>query len=652
MKKYIKKLSEKYPVLEQTNFILMLVLGGVVHIAFFVYGFMLINDPKIFQSWAFPEKHYEKTNLLYVGCAISVTLLVFWVALIRRKKTFKNFLQLSNKKVLLQFLSYFFIIFWVSSFYFSFNIGKVLGISSKYTKKELYNDMDIVNKASIFLNVEPKDYSLANRVYGFPFDELVASRVRGTGVKDYFLNSEKEKFQFWSVTETEEFYKKSKDYSGSHILKKRINKDSTKIYITHRDKPVIVIRNPFDSISGDYVIYKELDVKVKADKTENTPKYLTNYADDLKLSQPNFDVNTGKIIYKENGVKKELLVKIKDFPKYQLFSDESYYAYKLRYVNYSSIRFSSSSTTGYKFKIPQGNYNGVHNKQKYYMNKFVYELLNDENNKERIKKILDDFITLTNKYKIDRNIDAKEWFGFVYNKHFSVTRGIYIGSKTDDDILYYYQATSDDDAFIKHISLTGTLNSILLNLDFKRQAVYLFGKLNIFVWIAFFLSVLLFAFRISRRKAFVISAFLILIIWVVSDWSLSPASALSYPFNKEGFSDVYISAIVIMLLFIGFIIAPYYLIKKSTFFSTIFLNLRMFFFVPLLYLVFHSISSLQVLSTKTGSEYFPRYEYNDILTKLGGYVHIIFLIIGVVFIYFTIPLIKTQLKNNKKSVNK
>lgn len=617
MKTFFKNLEEKNSIFKNTKLLPIIVIAGVIHVIFFIYGFLLINDPKIFREYNFHE--YYESNLVYVGAIISLVLFIIWIFLMSKQKSFRLLFQFSVKKIFLQFLCYFFISFFITSFYYSFNLGLISGVKSNYTDQELAKDVEIVNKAAVFLNFDKSYYSLTNRTYDFPFDELTSEEVPSYTTKDYFFDYENRKHRFWSVKEIEEAYDKEKYQSDNHTVRTKINSDNTKINVISYDSIVNVIRNPFDTIPGDYLIFKSLP--------------------HLKLETvPAADSKTGEITYKENGSIKKAVVNIKDFPKYLLSNNESYNEYQLNYYNYSNVLIPIKTTVvNNDFDVQEEGYHKVHPKKNYNMNKFVQTLLNSKEKKEQIKKIMADFISLTNKYEIDRNIDTKEWFDLVYNEQ-SVVRNIIFGtnpSGTDALITYgtggYTKKTDGKNPYIDVFALTEIFDPIN-NFTNGNQLNTILSNLYKFFYLAFFLSLIVFTFRISTIKVFITTLIATIIVLTTN--------AILLDYSKIYFEEVNVQVSCLIILYTCFIILPYVLYKRNKFIFGLIFNLGLFCFIPLAYTILYSISSLQVLSTKTGSEYFPKYVYNDILTNLGGYIHLILPVLGFVFVYFAIALIK------------
>ncbi len=616
MKTFFKNLENKHIALKNTKLLPILLITGIFHLIYFIYGFLLTDDPKVFQEYEF-HKYYEN-NLLLIGALTSLLLFIFWIFLMSKQKSFKSFFQFSNRKIFFQFLCYFFISFCLTSFYYSFSIGLMCGIKSNYSNKELAKDIEIVNKAGVFLNFDKAYYSLSNRTYDFPFDKLTSTEISSDATEDYFYNYEDRKYRFWSVKETEETYNE-KYRSDNRTVRTKINSDSTKITIISFDSITNVIRNPFDTIPGDYLIFKPLP-HLKLDTTHTK------------------DFQIGEIIYKENGNIKKAIVEIKNYTNYQLSKAKSYKEYQLNYYNYSSVLIPVKTTiadTNYKFQAE--GYHNAHLKKRYNMNKFVHELLNSEDREEQIKKIMADFISLTDKYEIKRNIDAEEWFDLVYNEQ-SVVRNIIFGTdpnSTDALMTYgtagYSKKVEGKNPYIDVFSLTSIFhpinNSLKGNLLKKIRSNW-----NYYLYLAFIYSIIVFIFRVSNIKIFITSLILTAVVFSIS---IGPIDH-----SKTYFEEVYVQIICLLILYTSFIVLPYILYKKNKFIFGVLFNLGLICFLPLVYTLLFCISSLQVLSTKTGSEYFPKYVYNDILTKLGDNLHPILLISGFIFLYYSIPLIK------------
>lgn len=112
MKTLFYKLEKKYPILENTKLLPILLITGFIHLAYFIYGFLLVDNIKVFQEYP-SNKYYEEISPALIGLVISFVLFIAWIFLMNKQKSFKFLVQFSTKEIFIQFLCYFFISLWI-----------------------------------------------------------------------------------------------------------------------------------------------------------------------------------------------------------------------------------------------------------------------------------------------------------------------------------------------------------------------------------------------------------------------------------------------------------------------------------------------------------------------------------------------------------
>src|SRR5690606_23841775 len=133
------------------------------------------------------------------------------------------------------------------------------------------------------------------------------------------------------------------------------------------------------------------------------------------------------------------------------------------------------------------------------------ELLKRNNPKE-IKQILADFLSTAKKYEIETNITSEAWFKLIYHPESfevkslirdekSVDRGIY--ENFEKTMLEQFNIDHTTDFYIR----TNDLKNAFENIETIKSSSIIGENIHVFLWIAFFLSTLIFIFRVSGLKS-------------------------------------------------------------------------------------------------------------------------------------------------------
>lgn len=142
-------------------------------------------------------------------------------------------------------------------------------------------------------------------------------------------------------------------------------------------------------------------------------------------------------------------------------------------------------------------------------NKANYNLLiaNDDN---EISKTLQDFLDVSDKHDIKRNIDLEQWKSLIYqDKGFKVKALIHdekpseVGIRDTKEKTEYqkYIASLHTNYFIE----TEKLFYVFGNIDDIKNTVVLNETVHVFLWIAFFIACIIFVFRVTNIKVFIFS---------------------------------------------------------------------------------------------------------------------------------------------------
>ena len=166
-----QRILEKYPTIWNTKLVWMLLIGAIIHLFFFLLGYVWFSNPKSLQTTS-ANLSYFSSGLIYIQCIISLILLVGWVVQVFKNNAFKNFYPSTPWKMFVQLLHYIVIIFVSISFYISFVLGAHMYVSNKYNDKEIQANTAVINQAMAFIPYDIEYYTVDNRINPKIFETL------------------------------------------------------------------------------------------------------------------------------------------------------------------------------------------------------------------------------------------------------------------------------------------------------------------------------------------------------------------------------------------------------------------------------------------------------------------------------------------------
>ena len=142
-----KKILLKYPLLWNTEFIPMLLVGILLHILFFGLGYI---DGTI----DFSNKNnidIQTTSILF-GVLFIIIIIILWLINYFKNNSLKSFYSKSTNSLFYEWLQIFVISFLLVTFYIPFSIGKQLHQKSYYSYEETTNRCKTIGAANIFID--------------------------------------------------------------------------------------------------------------------------------------------------------------------------------------------------------------------------------------------------------------------------------------------------------------------------------------------------------------------------------------------------------------------------------------------------------------------------------------------------------------------
>ncbi len=190
-------------------------------------------------------------------------------------------------------------------------------------------------------------------------------------------------------------------------------------------------------------------------------------------------------------------------------------------------------------------------------NKYVYDLLK-RNNPEELKEILSNFLNLAKKYKAKNNLTTDSWFEIIYHpkENFKVHQFIREENTINEDYfrsndhlkaieIYFNEHLSD--YYIEH----DKIHNAFENIDEVKHFSIFSPAIFILIIIAFSITMLLYIYRISSLKIFILSIISAIVISIL----VSLIIVLIYYLEIFDNSNDYFPLLIILLtgsLIIGF----------------------------------------------------------------------------------------------------
>ncbi|MCA6065878.1 hypothetical protein JI747_001725 [Chryseobacterium sp. RG1] len=601
--KFNQYLLEKYPTIWNTKIIWMVLAGIVIHILFFIIGYFSHVNPVSLQKFEVKDDYF-RDGMIFIHLIISILMIVGWLVMMFKNNAFKNFYPSSKSKLFLQFVQYFIIIFSCTTFYFSYMTGFKMFITNKYPDREMLANIDVINEATPFLSQEMNNYTLDNRKYPKIFNDL---------------------------------------YCETNINEINRNK---KYFVYHNN--VYQFYSVFSKISYKKDKYHNYEFPAKMDK---------------KLLAYSEKKENCEVFY----FKKEVV----DLSSYIKTTGMTYYNFSdIFYDNELNNKAGYSEDDSYNLFV-NDYIKDLQNKKSYAINKGVVELL-DKKNPTEVETLLSKFLKISKEFGIKNNLEPKQWTKMIVapqNPNFEVRYFIRKSEKDkkDDDLavdLGYDTAidsaaiVADNGAIVNdtvtikifnpninnEISLeeyyknnltdyyyySDNLTNLLINVDTIKSFDFLTQNIHVYIWIAFFISTLIFSFRITGLKS--------LLFGLISAGLLTLAVTLLTVLysvivgGREEFFVMYF--LLILALFI--LLVPILMMRKfGKLISSIFVNISMIGFVLFVLLIFGIISLHQRNACQDVYK-----NCKTLIEYLDFNVSYIILVCGFVFMYFYMSVIQ------------
>lgn len=607
--KFNQYLLEKYPTIWNTKLVWMLMAGFVVHILFFIIGYISHINPKSLQTSNVIDDYFNK-GIVFIHLIISILMIVGWLLMMFKNNAFKSFYPSSKGKLFSQFLQYFVIIFVCTTFYFSYMIGFKMYINNKYPDAEMKENIEIINRGNAFLSQNLELYTLDNRLSPKPFYDLYCETdiKKVDRTKKYFVFYDRV-YQYNSVY-SKTSYKKNKDKEfivpepekteNKEVIYSETNDNKSETFYFKKD--VVDVSQYIKYEGFSFYNFSELFYEYKSEHYDYSTinYYDKNHIDydNLLLKKKKAEVNrkTAELLDKNNAVEVEKLLsqflKISNQFAIENNLDEKQWTKMVYAPQDFKVRYFIK-----KYKPIRGQeYNP--NNSEYYddasvaVDSAVIAVDEDAAIVNENGQIVDDSILIKDfNPELDKQISPEEYF--------------------KKNITDYYYNTDD-------------LKDFLVSVDDVKTFDFFSANIHIYLWIAFFLATFIFSFRITGLKSLLFS--------VISAGLLTLAITLVtvlYSVSITGKEEFFV-AYLTLILSIFILSVPVFMMNKfNKLITSIFVNISLNGFVLFVFLIFGIIMIHQKEACRNIDDY-----CETIMDVLGFALSYLILILGFLFVFF------------------
>ena len=366
-----KQLLLKYPLLWNTKFVPMLVIGLLFHLIFFGLGYA---DGTIDFS---NKTNYDiSTFSILFGVLFCIIVIILWLVNYFKNNSLKSFYSKSKDDLFYEWLQIFITYLLLITFYLPFHFGKQLHQKSYFSLEETKKRCEIISSAEIFIDgsfAQPEIDSLAsglidslgNKIVISNKDEIVDEYIRRQDdvYKDYIIFNGKKYNQYsllnrnyfhFSVNSArEDSIQKSKVQNWLHTDNQQEVKNLMNIYLNiikeHHLKTNLTPEKWFE------ITYKNPDFEnflyIKPYLIEYEADSWYNYSD--AKFQPYADYDNGKYskYFVQQNVLKQKYDTVSDAHTDSYFENEMLLSFLYGALGLSLLTFSFRITTGKSWLI-------------------------------------------------------------------------------------------------------------------------------------------------------------------------------------------------------------------------------------------------------------------------------------------------------------
>lgn len=416
---YLKKLNtyllENYPLIWHSKAI-QLTFAGIAFwtISYFV-GFAMINLKTL--QYHLIHHYYNASGFMYFHFTYVIIILSIWALYFYKNNAFKSYYPLKKGYFIVLFSTLFFAFFILASAYIPFTNGCKTKARSLFDEKNLQSDIDKLNIGNAFLISSPSEYNLDNRSYPEPYPVEMIRYNENYNSWDEIPGDIILPVQFDSLIE-----KKSGYWSDVDLPKNKTRVANSEYYWTSsriNDKYTVIVDGRKMQFYSTHTIYVKIDKCLETSKT-----YLSKFysLDELDHPELNSIINFSEVLIEE---------------PYRSFKND-----KLL----------------------------ISNNERYAP--IVHKLVRDKNPIE-IKKAIDNFVEVCNKYQIENTINSTHLLRYLTikkNKNFYHSIIHYWKNNAE-----YYNAQNEMDLIEASVSDTSKFIEIM-----DKQQAYHYNQAGLF----------------------------------------------------------------------------------------------------------------------------------------------------------------------------
>lgn len=598
-------LLEKYPGTWNTKIVWMLLAGILIHILFFIIGYVSHADPASLQKLDVKDDYF-RDGMIFIHLIISVLMVVGWLIMMLKNNAFKNFYPSSKGKLFFQFVQYFVILFVSTTFYFSYMAGFKMFIKNRYPDQQMADDVKVINKANAFLSQNPEYYTLDNRTFPQFYDIYCETDINKVDRNQKYFVYYNRVYQY-NTLYAKTVYKK--DRNGSFLFPadedrkmlaySRNNTNSATYYF----KKDVVDLSPYINTTG-FTYYNFSEVFYENDLEEKS-----NFRSEGMYGK--VDYQSAEEAYKKkkfeiNRLTKELLDRKSPAETEKLLASFLGISKKFGIQNNLDVK-------GWLKMV----YQPDDFKVRYFIKKYrpepgeEYDLnktpMDEEGNYVYTETVADPAASVVDGTVVTDSVQIRD-FNPDIEKQLS-PENYFKNNMTD----YYYY--------------TDDLSRLLKNVDLMKSTDFFSENIHVYLWITFFLATVIFSFRVTGLKPLLFSMIGagVLLLAVVL---ISVLFSASFGRNNLEFFISYFGLVIGLIILLGPVLMMKRLGKLA---ASLFINISVSGFVLFLLLIFFIIHLHQLEGCKSVNV--MSYECKTIVTALDFNLSYIVLAGGFVFMY-------------------
>lgn len=557
-------LLERYPIIWNTKILWMLLITLVLHVLFFVFGYLSLSNPESLQGYNASDVFFENGGFL-ISIILSILLIVFWLIMMFKNNAFKSFYPTTALGLMKQFGAYLIIVFASITFYYSFQAGLNVYIDSTYNDERFEQDIEIANRASLFFSHDIYNYKLNRKKYPAAFQE-------------YYCETNKE-----LIDENKPFITSTFDTNYQFYSLKTIKRnENVEAYIDSLYDSSLFIENLGDGYKNYFFKDEVVDL-----------------SGDIVTAQPSYH-HFSKVFFQKGR------------PSYYRYEDDYNYDKTKSRLSDLEIRLTAQNSQ-----------------------------LFENNDPGEIKKLLNNFLSVSNDYRIKHNLNGDLWFDMVYHPtDFEVKK--LIKSRATEQ---YYDRIYDENEelsplqeYAERINTSYFINTENLNQSFSniediKNDDMIHESIHVIFWVAFFIALIIFSFRLTGLKSVLFTIITAGVLSIVVGLISVLVLVNMFSGSSEEFFVMYFIFFIGTAILLGTIL---YMPQMNKMVASIFLNLTLAGILPYILLVIGIISAHQ-------DDYcdikYPRYEERKeqcfiLIESLGIYLSPVFIGIAVIALWF------------------